>query len=821
MKKISALYIVLTCLACSAVGQIARPLNSGLRFIPRVMTTHGKVVYVAYRIKGDNVNGNTFGISAWDGNRWLTYPTFVCDTGSYISALKVYKDELYIAGKFTRLTGADKPRNIVKFKDRKYHSLPQLSTGATKINSYINTLSEYNGKLVVGGNFNNTAVAGGIHLAFFDGDKWVSSNIKELENVNGPVLTAVEYDKRLYIGGLFSKVGLTKSQFLAQFQNGEIVSSGLNAVRPSKMVTTDKGVFILGSSTGGVRPNQFFKMVGSVPKSILGENMEAVSVSDFTSDGTVLYASGEFRFKGSTESYNLVKYENERWSAMGSGSLPSITRILPYGDYLILAGLFKNYDDLRLNYIAKIAKAPKQGLLIGRVYFNKNQDCEYQNGDEPLNDRAVIINPGNVMVRPNTEGLFMAFLEPGTYEVSVANRRYWGAYPGCGSLAEKVEVKAGQRTDMINFALKMQSGIKDLGVKLTSTTGPRVKANNKQLYQIDYTNYGSNEVIRGTVSLKFDKRLSNLQAKPAPTQTFGDSVVWDINSVYPGRSGTIQCLFDLSGSTTEDLALTANIAHQKSEDDKSNNQSSLTQEIVEEDIDIHKYVNPGVTFNDTCYINTTDDAIEYQVTFANYTTDTVRSVYVIDTIPLNGNITSIDDIAFSHSMVDASYPGPPFSDYYVLVYKFEDINLPPNPNRIGETVDDKGFALFQLRLNGDMNDGQSFSNTATVEFDYTFEKRTNTVIAMVDDELSSVASRPKVVDMDVYPNPTDGWITISNETVAPLAEVELISPTGQSVQHLHVGMDNRVDLRHLSQGIYYLRIPGGAATYVAKIVKLN
>jgi hypothetical protein len=194
-------------------------------------------------------------------------------------------------------------------------------------------------------------------------------------------------------------------------------------------------------------------------------------------------------------------------------------------------------------------------------------------------------------------------------------------------------------------------------------------------------------------------------------------------------------------------------------------------------------------------------------------------VYIVDTIHLNANIASIDDIAFSHSMVDASYPGPPYSDYYVLVYKFEDINLPPNPDRDGETVYDKGFALFQLRLKGNMNEGQIFSNTAMVEFDYTFEKHTNTVMAVVDDELSSVANRPVLVDMDVYPNPTDGWITISHETIAPLAEVELISPTGQVVQNLQVGMDNRVDVSHLSQGIYYLRIPEGTTTYVSKIVK--
>ncbi|MBO6515264.1 MAG: T9SS type A sorting domain-containing protein [Bacteroidia bacterium] len=815
MKRLSTFCISLLCFTLAAQAQIWEPMGSGLTKVPVALTTiNSKILVAAYKIESPTKKETHFGIAYWNGTIWQHLPKIVCDSGSHIYALKFFKNNLYIAGKFSRFAGLSNPRNIVRWNTlaRKYETVPAPSTSIKTTDAVLH-LGLYKDLLVVGGSFTNTEVAGGHNLGFYTGEKWASSGIKELENINGPVRTTVVRGDDFYIGGSFSKVSNQKTKYMVRFRNGELYPFDKNTTGPFfDLINTPSRLIAPGSSVAGQYPNRFYKIFGDSAYNMSPENVKITEITDMVPIGNTVFASG--RFNIDNKDIYLIKWENEKWSAFEGGSPANLRHMVGYKDSLVVAGIFESYRDIKLNRVAQVRPNTPMAVIQGQVFFDKNGNDIKDNRDEPLNDRLITIEPGNIVIRPRDNGRFTAFVKPGTYEIQVADRRYWNHFPEV-----KIELAAGEIKRDVNFPLTQKSGVKDLSVKLIGGAGAIVNVNNRQQYFIQYENLGSSEVEKGTVSLKFDSKLSSLTADPMPRRIIGDSAVWDISALWPGEQGVIRCVFDVTGDAQEDLNLTASISQPKSEDEDDNNTSSLTQQLVDQDIDIHKFVNPGLATSDTAYLLPDSDNVLYQISFANYTPDTVHTIYVVDTIPLNASIKSIDDVSFSHPMVDASYPGPPFSNYYVLVYKFEDIDLPPNPTRNGEIVTDEGHASFQLTLKNNLVDGQQFLNTATVVFDHVFEKQTNTVTAIVDEDLVSAPSFEVSNTATLYPNPTEGLVYLDQAT-EEFTSYKVFTFNGQLAQEGELSLGGEIDLRQCESGIYILQLDGGSTAYRTKLIKL-
>ncbi len=815
MKKLSTFCISLVCFTLVSQAQIWQPLNDGLSYAPSAITVvNEKRLVVAYKVQDNGSKGNTLGLAFWNGGIWQRLPNVDCDSGSRISALYYYKSHLYIGGKFGRFGKLSNARNLVRWTGKEYQNVQSPST-AIKSTDVITHFNIYDDLLVVGGRFPNTVVSGGDNLGFYNGEKWVSSGIKELEKINNTVLTTFVKGNDFYVGGFFTKVGFTKTSYMARFRNGELAAFGHNVVRPWEFVSTTSRLIVAGSLKTGPLPTKFYEIVNDSAYEMENGFKEVILITDLVSDGKIAYASGKFKFPGSDDFYYIAKYEDETWSPFEGGFLSNVHWLTIYKESLIATGSFKTHRDIKINRIAQFKNKSRLSAIRGQVYFDKNMNCKKDPRDEFLTDRVIRIEPGNILVRPREDGFYTVYLEEGNYEISIVPGKYWRSSP-CSKLKQTVELNNGV-LDTIDFPLVQESNIKDLAIKLVSSSGSMVNLNNRQQYFINYENLGSSELVAGTVSLKFDSRLKSLKAIPKPDRVFGDSAVWDVMALSPGETGEIKCLFDVDGSVEESLELTATIAQKKIEDDIENNTSSLTQQIVDEDIDIHKFVNPDGTTSDTAYLYPDADYIQYHISFSNYTEDTVRNVYIIDTIALNSSIKSINDISFSHPIVDGSYPGPAFSNYYVLVYKFEDINLPPNPTRNGEIVTDEGHATFELALKNNLTDGLQFVNTATVVFDYAFEKETNTVMAIVDEDL---VSAPKLImsEATLYPNPTEGLVYLDQNS-EHYTDFKVFTMNGSQIAYGPLNGSSTVDLSSFEPGIYILQLDSDNASYRTKVVK--
>ena len=824
MKRSLLLFGILTCLGLSqASGQIWQSVGSGLRYKPVAVTSIDKALIVAYELSNDGAKGVSFGIGIWDGTVWRHLPQFSCDEGSEINALQYYKDELYIAGKFnaletrTKSVTLNRTNHLVKWDGQKYASVLSFNNGATKIGSYIKSLHVYEGLLVVCGSFANTRLTGADNVSFFDGDNWKASPIKELSDVNGPVFTAFADGDDFYIGGDFESIGKVRSPYVAKFTKGELIKfSNSNYAHVYKFVKFKDRIIAMGAQLTGVSPTYFFDVKDSTTNLLIGNISKNEGVKDIISLSNGIYACGSFRLGSNSDKYALIRLDGNQWDKMNVGQLNDPTHFIFHNNSLHLFGGFESFRNIELNHVARIETAINRGAVTGRIYHDKNDNCQFDFRDENLDDFLLRITPGNQMVKPRADGRYFVFLEDGEYTITVLPGKYWKAST-CGALSQKVTVKTREVTEDIHFPLLQQSGIKDLSVNLSSTSGPLAKRNNKQQYYIDYKNLGSSELVHGTVTLKFDQRLSNLIAKPAPISVMGDSATWRIKDLSPGETGAINCIFDLEDTASDNIELLATIEQSAQEEDDENNESSLTQVIMDEDVDIHKFVNPGTTWSDTAYIYPDAQKIDYQITFANYTNDTVRSVYVIDTVELNSTITSYDFIATSHPVDEIIFAGPKYSDYGIIIYHFKDINLPPNPTKNGEIVNDEGHVIFRMNLTNNLPVGQEYFNRAKVVFDYDFDKLTNEVSTIVEENSSVHNLTNQVHTAYAYPNPTTGSVTL--DIPQGRYTYSVTNALGVTVLEGRLNNEQKVDLYEQTPGLYFVTIDGEGQQFTSKVLK--
>jgi hypothetical protein len=816
MKHVLLLCSALSLICSSSSAQVWQSLNDGLKYIPVAMTEVEKTIAVAYKV-GETDGSVQFGISIWNGQVWAHLPTIKCDSAARINALKWYKKELYIGGQFNQFNSIKNARSLVKFSNRQYVNVENINTSTARSFDNILDLNIYNDLLVVAGQFTSTKAINSANLGFFNGDKWVESGIKEMGAINGGVLTTLGSGNHFYIGGVFTKVGTERTKYLAHFEKGELIPFTYNYARPYHMVEYNKGIVMAGTINANETPMYFFSMGGDTVKKMMTGLDQVNYISDMVAAGDVIYACGLFKFSVDQKVYTIIKYEDGKWSPLAVGQLPGARKLLYHNDLLFTSGEFKEYRNITLNGIAVLPTQINKSIISGTVYHDKDINCEFNGRDEKLNDNIIRIEPGGRLIRPNANGLYKIYVEKGEYTVSVIPKQFWKA-PSCASLTQKVIVDAGDVSMDIDFPLVQESNIKDMSVKLVSSSGSVANRNNVQQYYIGYENKGSTELVEGIVSLVFDSKLNDFKSEPVPLKIEGDTAYWNINDLSPGEGGQIKCKFRVKSGSEELIHLTANVIQNEVEQNDDNNTSTITQRILTEDHEVYKFVNPETNWSDTAIIDLETESITYQISFANYTNDTVRTVYVIDTVDLNETIWEIEDVSWSHPYIENTVEGPKYEDYSIITYEFRDINLPPNPTQNGEIVNDEGHIAFVTTLTGNMQIGKKFFNRAYVKFDYTLDTVTNEVMAVVEEE-SSIFEVPSNQPLTIFPNPANDIITVEIPEHNVYAPFSITAITGNEMIHGELTTDNKIAVSSLIPGVYFIKVETESGLYTAKMIK--
>ncbi len=357
----------------------------------------------------------------------------------------------------------------------------------------------------------------------------------------------------------------------------------------------------------------------------------------------------------------------------------------------------------------------REGLdFQGRVFQDLNNNQVFDAGEPPLS--GVVLAVPNVGQYTTTNSLgkfrFNAAVTGDTL-VAVMPRTFWTVSP--------VYHLPDSSQAPLDFAVTIQTGVQDLTVSAIALT-PFRPGRNTEL-QVQVRNNGSARADSIAVHFSIEDLpnwLSLTAAEPPPLAIFGDSLVWQIDSLEIDSVRTFH--FTLHTAST---ALPNTPIHYVAEamlagdiypaDNRFEVKTQVTGSYDPND----KQVSPALF--SPLLLDSID--LRYVIRFQNTGNFPAEQVRLLDTLAESLDLATLRLIATSHPCTWRLLPGR------VLEFLFADIAL---PDSISDEPGSHGFAAFSIRPRQNLAPGDSIGNRAGIYFDFNAPVMTNRAITALD-----------------------------------------------------------------------------------------
>jgi hypothetical protein len=326
-------------------------------------------------------------------------------------------------------------------------------------------------------------------------------------------------------------------------------------------------------------------------------------------------------------------------------------------------------------------------------------------------------------------------------------------------------------------------------------------------YRIIYHNKG-NQTQSGTISLTFENNVLSLLTSNPPAIQTGNTLTWSFSNLMPSQSRSINLEMHLNTPTDtpavnidDQLDFTATIL------------APGTDETVADNTDVHQEIVVG-SFdpNDkTCLEGTVvsptivGDYVNYIIRFENTGTYPATNIVVMDRIDLaKFDIATLQPTGGSHNYVTR------ISDGNKVEFVFEGINLP------FDDANNDGFVSFKIKTKSTLVVGNTFSNTASIYFDYNAPIVTNTATTTIQ-----LLGTPDFEFGDYFtlaPNPAKDFLAIHSSSYVAISSVNIYNTFGQLVL-VASESSNQIDVSGLKTGNYFIKIISDKGTSSSKFLK--
>ncbi|QBZ98071.1 DUF7619 domain-containing protein [Flavobacterium sangjuense] len=426
-------------------------------------------------------------------------------------------------------------------------------------------------------------------------------------------------------------------------------------------------------------------------------------------------------------------------------------------------------------------------------------DAAYQGLRMAISGSAV----GSVVT--NASGSYVFDVPAGTYTVtpSLENPTYFlvsptnfaVAFPGSGSPYVQ------------NFCVRPNGTHRDLDVTILPLTVARPGFDAR--YKIIYKNKGTHPQT-GTVALTFqDDMMDYVSSVPSYNSQSANLFTWDYSNLLPFETREILITFNINSpletapvNIGDQLSFSAVINPVSGDDTIADNTNPIKQTVVGS-LDPNDKICVEGTIVTTSVIG---EYVHYLIRFENTGNYAAENVVVKDIID-TGKFTAATllPISSSHPMVTK------FSSPNKVEFIFENINLP------FDDANNDGYVAFKIRTRTNLVVGSTFSNTASIYFDYNAPIITNTFTSTIqalgdqDFEFSDYVS--------LYPNPVHGILNIQTKNDIQISSVNIYNTLGQLVLVLPEVRDAGIDVSDLVTGTYFIKINSDKGTASTKFIK--
>ena len=330
-------------------------------------------------------------------------------------------------------------------------------------------------------------------------------------------------------------------------------------------------------------------------------------------------------------------------------------------------------------------------------------------------------------------------------------------------------------------------------------------------YKIVYRNIGNVNIAMGSMAFDYDDATLDYVSSAPTTEILPlGNLFWTFLNLQPFETRTIDVVFNLNSPTETPalnsgnlLTFVANVNTSVGEDTNPVDNVTTLQQLV---------VNSYDPNDKTCLEGTsiTPDMIgkyvHYMIRFENTGTFPAQNIVVKDMIDESKfDVASLIPLNASHNYVTRISGNK-------VEFIFEGINLP------FEDATNDGYVVFKIKTLPTLALGDSFSNSASIYFDYNFPIVTDPAVTT----FATLTTQDFVFNnyLTVYPNPTNDVLNLTAKQAIELQSMAVYNVVGQLVLSVPNAKGvSTVDVSNLTAGTYFLKVVSDKGTSYVKFIK--
>ena len=461
-----------------------------------------------------------------------------------------------------------------------------------------------------------------------------------------------------------------------------------------------------------------------------------------------------------------------------------------------------------VNALCSTAPGGNYNTISGTTQFDFNNDgCD--SSDPIIPNLMVEVGPGPSTVVPGISsdgmGVYNYYVgQPGNYTLQPAleNPSYFNINPNFPLV--NVPAIDGNTTTQ-DFCLTPSGSIPDAEVVIS----PIVPSNPgfDATYKLLFKNKG-NQALSGNVNFQYDDSILDFVSSTlTPDVQNTGELIFNFTNLLPFESRSVEVTLNVNGPTENPavniddvLEFIATVNTDQNEETPEDNVFTY-KEIV-----VGSYDPNDITCLQGDMVSDAEigEFLHYKIRFENTGTAPAQQVVVTTAInPADYTINTLQVLDASHDMFVRNNNG-------VIEFVFEDIQLPANGGQ--------GDILLKIKTLSTLTINDEVDIQADIYFDFNFPIVTN--VANTSFETLSVSGLEGEEDISLYPNPVEDILFI--ESKHDLNQISLFDIQGKQIKvnvNLDQGGNTRIDLSHLSQGIYFINIKTPQGDYSKKVIK--
>lgn len=412
---------------------------------------------------------------------------------------------------------------------------------------------------------------------------------------------------------------------------------------------------------------------------------------------------------------------------------------------------------------------------------------------------------GSIVIGPS--GNYNIPLQAGTYTVTpvaIENPSNYTISPASATIT----LPGTPNPFVQNFCLTPTGTFADLQISMIPYLQARPGFNSD--YKIIYKNAGYLTVPSGSVNLAFNDAVLNYYSSSVPYSGIApNQLTWNFSNLLPQQTREINVTLTVNSPMQtppvnggDILPFTATI--DGAADVNTNNNTAVVNQMVVNSFDPNdKTCLQGATIP----LARVGDYVHYRIRFENTGTANAQNIVVRDVIDTaKFDINSLVQLDGSHPFTTR------ISNTNQVEFIFQNIQLP------FDDANNDGYVVFKIKTKPALVLGSTFSNSASIYFDYNFpiitDTYTTTVAALAnpDLEFSNYFS--------LSPNPAKSTLNIQSKEGTEISSISIYNVMGQLMMVVPTASQTQsVDVSQLATGNYFVKIISGKGTATSKFIK--